>query len=458
MTPRTRRRRSCSGSGRRCGTCTSSTPIRAPPPGPGTVASSWPRGDLLAFLDADDLWMPDKLQRQIAALAATPRPDLCSRWPGSRQPGLDEAVRRTIHWTGRAGAGVLGSMLLPRTVFDRIGRFDERWRIGEPLDWYLRVTELGLTSVVCQDVLLLRRLHTANQGMTKRDARADYARILKHRSIAGLGPSRGRLGCGGGTALTDELAAAWRCCDGYFRGSYGRLMLSLPLSVGQTLTILPITAIVRHAFDATIPAGDVSGLLFSGASIVALYVANVLFTLASRHLVLDVTKRHQPLRVDMLHQLYECPWPTFQEANTGQLHSAVVQDTERLDMMANALVGVLLPAAHQRGPGRGLAPDRPVAVRGAGGRPAVHRDPEPVSAWHVREQTRAYHAPRDVQRQRRVCPAGDGADADAGRRAVRAGASAQPHRGGSVAPADAWPGCSSSRARCTARSWQPPGC
>ena len=140
------------------------------------------------------------------------------------------------------------------------------------------------------------------------------------------------------------VSDGWRLYVAYLRGSYRVLLLSLPISVGQMLTIIPIAAVVRHAFDAIVPAGDVLALALAGLLILALYLANLALTLWSRHLVLTATKRAiGDLRLDLLRCCYERPWASFREENTGRLHAAIVQDTERVDVMTVALVGVLLP-------------------------------------------------------------------------------------------------------------------
>jgi glycosyltransferase involved in cell wall biosynthesis len=138
-------------------------------------------GDLLAFLDADDLWVPDKLQHQIDALDATPTPDLVfvmARELVSPELGPVQRARLECR-PAPTPAYLAGSMLLARRTFLRVGPFNPTWEVGEMLDWYLRATELGLTEVVVPEALLLRRLHRENLGVRSRDARPDYARILK---------------------------------------------------------------------------------------------------------------------------------------------------------------------------------------------------------------------------------------------------------------------------------------
>lgn len=59
------------------------------------------KGDILAFLDADDLWLPMKLDAQMSALAQFPTADVCYtdvRLPGGNVRGLSYPVFRDHSW------------------------------------------------------------------------------------------------------------------------------------------------------------------------------------------------------------------------------------------------------------------------------------------------------------------------------------------------------------------------
>jgi glycosyltransferase involved in cell wall biosynthesis len=138
-------------------------------------------GSFLAFLDADDLWVADKLTRQMAFFDADPALEMV--FGHTRQfysPELGDAIKTKITHAGEIMPGHLaGTLLIKRESFYRVGTFATDWRVGEFMDWYMRAVELGLKCSMVPEVLLERRLHAANMGIRERRARNDYARILK---------------------------------------------------------------------------------------------------------------------------------------------------------------------------------------------------------------------------------------------------------------------------------------
>lgn len=142
------------------------------------------RGDYLAFLDADDLWVDNKLQHQLHALTTNPAlamvfgqveqfysPELS---PQTTLPDLGQRhVLTGIH---------VGAMLIRRTAFTRIGLFDPQWQVAEFVEWYGRAQALGVKSLVLPDLVMRRRIHTTNLGIRAHHlARREYLRLAKRR-------------------------------------------------------------------------------------------------------------------------------------------------------------------------------------------------------------------------------------------------------------------------------------
>ena len=121
------------------------------------------QGQWLAFLDADDIWMPEKLKIQAAFFAD---PNLCDLALGRAR-----FFRRTLRADGigfdeemSEHSGFLGfqAVLCRRSAFEKVGLINEALRLGEDTEWFFRAREAGLAIVYHPEVVLLYRRHPDN--------------------------------------------------------------------------------------------------------------------------------------------------------------------------------------------------------------------------------------------------------------------------------------------------------
>jgi glycosyltransferase involved in cell wall biosynthesis len=137
---------------------------------------------LLAFLDADDFWAPDKTAWQIAALEADPTIEAVF---GDVEEFTDKECRVTtpeqISGQRRKLSGVSKiTMLIRRTAFDRIGRFDGTSGLADFPDWYARAIKSGFRTEAIDRVVAYRRVHDNNMSRLRREElRRDYLRIAR---------------------------------------------------------------------------------------------------------------------------------------------------------------------------------------------------------------------------------------------------------------------------------------
>jgi glycosyltransferase involved in cell wall biosynthesis len=96
------------------------------------------QGDLIAFLDVDDLWPADKLAQQMACLHANAATEVVwgKTWLRPYQSDETEFPSLIPNWMP-----LLGSLLCRRAVFEQVGGFDPTMRFGEDMDWFIRLRE-----------------------------------------------------------------------------------------------------------------------------------------------------------------------------------------------------------------------------------------------------------------------------------------------------------------------------
>lgn len=120
-------------------------------------------GELIGFLDADDLWPVDKLETQVARLTQDPALDVVM---GRIQYiSLPDAPERDLKFDSDDQTIVhvhLGGALFRHSVFKRIGVFDESLNFSEDVDLFMRIREQGLNIVILATITLYYRLHEHN--------------------------------------------------------------------------------------------------------------------------------------------------------------------------------------------------------------------------------------------------------------------------------------------------------
>lgn len=208
------------------------------------------RGVYVAFLDADDYWLPEKLERQVALLANHPELGFCSTatrvvdtagkhigdWPCCQVPG---PLLETLFMHSAAVSGSTSGVLARRELVQAVGGFDENLRGFEDPDLWIRLAARSGYACIPEALTRVVRTPQSVSANLPRMCAASLASFSKNRALL-PGAKRGRYwhaACAG--ALADYAKGAYR--NGRVGLAYAWLargFLHAPLQRGRLIASL----------------------------------------------------------------------------------------------------------------------------------------------------------------------------------------------------------------------------
>jgi glycosyltransferase involved in cell wall biosynthesis len=139
------------------------------------------RGEFLAFLDQDDLWTPEKLGLQVHYLLAHPDVGYTltqQKYFLDAGASLPAWFRKELLDSVHTG-WVLGTMVVRRTVFEKVGNFATGYAAANDSDWFFRAKAAGIPMEVVPELLLLKRIHGANESRHAKEVLSELRKVVK---------------------------------------------------------------------------------------------------------------------------------------------------------------------------------------------------------------------------------------------------------------------------------------
>ncbi|MBV6623678.1 MAG: glycosyltransferase [Rivularia sp. (in: Bacteria)] len=152
-------------------------------------------GEFISFIDADDLWTPDKLELQLQALQKSPSAGVAYSWTicmgnngESFHPGVSESYQGNVYQYLLIGNFIASgsNVLLRQQAIESVGYFDESLKSSEDWDYWLRLAPKWDFVVVPKPQIIYRL--SSGAMSSKLDVMEKYQTIVLEKAFASAPP------------------------------------------------------------------------------------------------------------------------------------------------------------------------------------------------------------------------------------------------------------------------------
>ena len=139
------------------------------------------QGELIAFIDQDDLWTPNKLDSQVGFLLQNAEIQYVNAWIELFvEPGSHLRAGYTEDFLGRAHVGrTPGTLVVRKSVFDLVGMFSADFSIACDVEWFKRANDHNIPAFIIPEVLLYKRIHNSNLSSDVKTNRRELFSIIR---------------------------------------------------------------------------------------------------------------------------------------------------------------------------------------------------------------------------------------------------------------------------------------
>lgn len=150
-------------------------------------------GEFISFIDADDLWTPDKLELQLQALQTNPQAGVAYSWTicmgnngKSFHPGVSESFQGNVYPNLLVGNFIASgsNVLIRKQAIESVGYFDESLKSCEDWDYWLRLAPKCEFAVVPKPQIIYRL--SSGAMSSKLDIMEKYQTLVLDRAFASV--------------------------------------------------------------------------------------------------------------------------------------------------------------------------------------------------------------------------------------------------------------------------------
>jgi glycosyltransferase involved in cell wall biosynthesis len=152
------------------------------------IASERVTSDWIAILDGDDVWLPDKIEKQLRAAEGRPKVGLIYTGVFLFPDGMpqDKTIAKINDLGGsenllrdyflRDGPIIPSSIMFRRAVFEAVGKFDAAIRVFEDTEFYSRMAA-ACDFVMVREPLVEKRTHSASITARRKQLMVHHASV-----------------------------------------------------------------------------------------------------------------------------------------------------------------------------------------------------------------------------------------------------------------------------------------
>jgi glycosyltransferase involved in cell wall biosynthesis len=135
-------------------------------------------GEYIAFLDADDVWAPNKLKLQLDEIEKKEVHMVYGQVKEFNDASVLNGISIKPEEKTFVGYSPI-ALLISKQDFLKVGEFQGKYKVAEFIDWYDRAKQLRLKEKVLSEIVAYRRIHSGNVDRLRRADVKQYVAVLK---------------------------------------------------------------------------------------------------------------------------------------------------------------------------------------------------------------------------------------------------------------------------------------